>query len=94
MSSSLKLFVLFGYLQWLFHSGERVVASGPLVIMPPTSKKLEEHITSGMFVRASDRLFIRPFEKRDILYYGVWRPSVCKLFPFRLTPPTVYIRSS
>ena len=43
-------------------------------------------------------ILIRPFEKRDILCYGVWRssvhPSVCKLFRFRLTPPTVYIRSS
>ena len=39
-------------------------------------------------------IFIRPFEKRDLLCYGVWRPSVRKLFRFRLTPPTVYIRSS
>ena len=43
-------------------------------------------------------IFICPFEKRVILCYGVWRPSVrpsiCKLFGFRLTPPTVYIRSS
>ena len=26
-------------------------------------------------------LFIRPFEKRDVLCYRVWRPSVSKLFP-------------
>ena len=38
-------------------------------------------------------IFIRPFEKR--LYYviplGV-RLSVCKLFRFRVTTPTVYVR--
>ena len=43
-------------------------------------------------------IIIRPFEKRDVLCYGVWRPSVRpsvrKLFRFRLTPRTVYIRSS
>ena len=39
-------------------------------------------------------VFIRPFEKRDVLCYWVWRPSVRKLFRFRLTPPTVYIRLS
>ena len=39
-------------------------------------------------------LIIRPFEKRDVLCYGVWCLSVRKLFRFRLTPPTVYIRSS
>ena len=44
---------------------------------------------------SNDDIFIRPFEKRDILCYGY---GVClsirKLFRFRLTPPTVYIRSS
>ena len=36
---------------------------------------------------------IRPFEKRDVfMLQGM--ESVCKLFHFRLTPPTVYIRSS
>ena len=39
-------------------------------------------------------LFICPFEKWDVLCYGVWRPSVHKLLRFRLIPPTVYIRSS
>ena len=28
----------------------------------------------------TDFIFIRPFEKRDVLCYGVWRPSVRKLF--------------
>ena len=44
-------------------------------------------------------IFIRPFEKRS--YYvippGVRPsvcPSVCKLFRFRVTPPTVYVRLS
>ena len=36
-------------------------------------------------------LFIHQFEKRDVLCYRVWRTSLCKLFCFRLTPPTVYI---
>ena len=40
------------------------------------------------------RVIIRPFEKRDVLCYGVWRPSIRELFRFRLTPPSVYIRSS
>ena len=30
------------------------------VIMPPTSKKLEGHIASGLFVRPSVRLSFRP----------------------------------
>ena len=45
------------------------------------------------------RPFIRPFEKRS--YYVIppgvrlsVRPSVCKLFRFRVTPPTVYVRLS
>ena len=44
--------------------------------------------------RSSQIVFICPFEKLDVLCYGVWRPSVRKLFRFRLTPPTVYIQSS
>ena len=39
-------------------------------------------------------VFTRPFEKRDILCFGVWPPSVRNLFRFQLTPPTVYSRSS
>ena len=39
-------------------------------------------------------LFIHLFEKRDVLCYRVWRPSLCKLFRFWLTPPTVYIQSN
>ena len=85
---------------WRFHSGERVVARGPLVLvlscagsvtvktiqisrpnifeptgavaqkinlgtvlffMPPTSKKLEGHIASGLFVRPSICPSVRPF---------------------------------
>ena len=44
-------------------------------------------------------IFIRPFEKRSyyVIPLGV-RPSVrlsvCKLFRFRVTPPTVYVRLS
>ena len=45
-------------------------------------------------LHASSVFIIRPFEKRDVLCYGVWRPSVHNFFRFRLTPPTVYIRSS
>ena len=39
--------------------------------------------------------FIRPFEKRSyyVIPLGV-RPSVCKLFRFRVTPPTVYVELS
>ena len=42
-------------------------------------------------IESVDNIFIHLFEKRDVLCYGVWRPSVRKLFRFRLTPPTVYI---
>ena len=40
-------------------------------------------------------VFIRPFGKRSyyVIPLGV-RPSVCKLFRFRVTPPTVYVRLS
>ena len=39
----------------------------------------------------SEVVFIRSFEKWDVLCYGVCvRPSVHKLFHFRLTPPTLY----
>ena len=43
--------------------------------------------------------FIRPFEKRSyyVIPLGVRpsvRPSICKLFRFRVTPPTVYVRLS
>ena len=43
--------------------------------------------------------FIRPFEKLSVyvIPLGVRpsvRPSVCKLFRFRVTPPTVYVRLS
>ena len=43
------------------YAGEQIVAHGPLVffcfffVMPPTSKKLEGHIASGLFVRPSVR---------------------------------------
>ena len=48
-------------------------------------------------------IFILPFEKRSyyVIPLGVRpsvrlsvRPSVCKLFRFRVTPPTVYVRLS
>ena len=44
-------------------------------------------------------IFIRPFEKRSyyVIPLGVRPsvcPSVCKLFLFRVTPPTVYVRLS
>ena len=44
-------------------------------------------------------IFIRPFEKRSyyVIPLGVRpsvRPSVCKLYCFRVTPPTVYVRLS
>ena len=52
-----------------------------------------------LFNRFTVRVFIRPFEKRS--YYVIppgvrpsVRPSVCKLFRFRVTPPTVYVRLS
>ena len=40
-------------------------------------------------------VIIRPFEKRSyyVIPLGV-RPSVCKLFRFHVTPPTVYVRLS
>ena len=42
--------------------------------------------------------FYTPFQKRRVLCYGGWRPSIHpstrNLFRFRLTPPTVYIQSS
>ena len=42
-------------------------------------------------------IFIRPFEKRSYYVIPLVRPSVhpsvCKLFHFRVTPPTVYILS-
>ena len=54
-------------------------------------------IVSGFVIGTASAvrfLVIRPFEKRDILCYGVCRPSVRKLFRFQLIPPTVYIQSS
>ena len=48
---------------------------------------------AGATTPSAEFLFICPFEKRDILCYKVWHPSVHKLFHFRLTPPTIYIQS-
>ena len=39
--------------------GHNVVQT-PALVMPPTSKKLEGHIASGTFVRASVRPCVRP----------------------------------
>ena len=53
---------------------------------------------ASLIVPSFSYVFIRPFEERDVLCYWVWcplvRPSVSKLFRFRIAPPTVYIRSS
>ena len=62
---------------------------------------MESFIISKMFCLAhlyrssGGSVVIRPFEKRS--YYVIplgARPSVCKLFRFRVTPPTVYVRLS
>ena len=71
-------------LSWNLHCSNRIVPIGNPKWLPqqPSLKSI----------------FVCPFEKWDVLCYGVWHlsvhPSICKLFCFRLTPPTVYIRSS
>ena len=54
--------------------------SDNVVQQMPKDSSSESEKEAWSLDKAINEVFIRPFEKRDILCNGVWRPSVRKLF--------------
>ena len=55
----------------LLMSTHNICLRGRMLIMPPTSKKLEGHIASGTFVRACVRPSVRPCV-RPLHFFGAY----------------------